>query len=93
MSHLRVKREYNEEGTYGSVDKFTLYCHHNLSCDYTTFYDHNGNVIFSFPDTMDNNIFDAMIDLARPYKGDVRNNTLGNGISHMDLDDMKKCGI
>lgn len=89
MSHLRIKKEYNEEGSYGSVDKHTLYCHANLSCDYTTFYDETGNVIFSFPDTLRNNILEAMIALARPYV----DGSLGEGISHMNLEDMKKCGI
>lgn len=88
MSHLRVKTTYNEEGSYGSVEKKTLYAHHNLSCDYTTFYDHDGSVILSFPDTIDNNIFDAMASLSAPKK-DTCSDELCDGVEYMTPDDMR----
>ncbi len=60
MSHRYTKIQYEEMGAYGSVEKKTLYCHENLSCDVTSFYDHNGMFLFCFEDTMDNNLFAAM---------------------------------
>ena len=87
MSHYRVKTKYNEEGAYGSVDEKVLYAHHNLSCDYVTFFDENGNVIMTVPDTMDNNILDAINRLYMPFKKD---NILDEGIEFMNADDKAK---
>lgn len=61
MSHRRSKVEYIELGAYGTPEKHTLYCWENLSCDRTSFYDENGNYIFSFGDTDHPNLMDAMI--------------------------------
>ncbi len=63
MSHSRTKIKYYTEGAYGAIDEHYLYCHENKSCDYTTFYDEDGNCIFSFPDTLDGNVFDKMNEL------------------------------
>lgn len=94
MSHNRIKTTYNEDGPFGSVEKKTLYCHQNLSCDYTTFYDEHGAFILSFPDTMDNNIFEAMKKLAGGIYNDFReSNDLADGIEYMSLDEQKKCGL
>lgn len=48
------------EGGYGSVEKRTLYCHRNLGCDYTVFYDQDGTCLFEYPDTLRGNLFEAM---------------------------------
>lgn len=67
MSHYRLKTKYNSEGSYGSIDEKTLYVHHNLSCDYVTFFDENGEVIMTIPDTIDNNLLDAVNRLYKPF--------------------------
>jgi hypothetical protein len=89
MSHLRIKTKYNSEGNYGSVDEYDVYCHHNLSSDYVTFYDDDGSIIFTIPDTIDNNLLEAIIRLYSPYKKD--SNKLLDGIEHMNENDIKKC--
>lgn len=68
MSHIRVKTKYNTEGDYGSIEEKTVYAHHNLSADYVTFYDEDGRVILSVPDTLDNNLLDAINRLYLPFK-------------------------
>lgn len=60
MSHIRIKTTYQEEGPYGTEETRTLYCHHNLSCDYVTFYDDRADVIMCVPDTIKNNLLDAI---------------------------------
>jgi hypothetical protein len=92
MSHLRVKTTFHVQGTYGSTDKKTLYCHLNKSCDITTFYDEDGTYLFSFEDTEDNNLFEAMKRLASPQK-EARSSDLEEGIEHMNEEDQRKCGI
>lgn len=57
------KVKYNDVGNYGSTDVKTLYCGYNRSCDVTTIYDEDGSVLFSFDDTLDNNLFDAITKL------------------------------
>lgn len=72
MSHIRVKTKYNTEGSYGSIDEVTIYAHHNLSCDYVDFYDEDGSHILTVPDTINNNILDAINRLYNTtwdYKG------------------------
>jgi len=88
MSHYRVKTKYETEGAYGSVEVRTLYAHHNLSCDYVTFYDDDGSVIFSFPDTIKNNIFDAMKRLEHIHKSGTQE--LNEGIEYLNEEDRKK---
>jgi len=88
MSHTRQKVKYFEEGAYGSVNERTLYMHMNNSCDTTTFYDENGDSIFSFEDTLDKNIFDAMIALAYTSLS-----TKEFMIENMNAEDRKICGI
>ena len=46
MSHYRLKTKYNTEGAYGSTEENEVFAHHNLSCDYVTFYDENGELYF-----------------------------------------------
>lgn len=67
MSHSRIKTTYNTEGNYGSTETHTLYADHNDCADYVTFYDETGAIIMTVPDTIDNNILDA---INRLYKGD-----------------------
>lgn len=70
MSHLRVKTTYESEGGYGSTETHTLYCHHNLSCDFTTFYTEDGEVAsMSFGEwSSGKDLWDAMIKLYSPFK-------------------------
>ena len=60
MSHIRVKTEYDVEEPYGSTEKQVLYCDHNNSSDYVTFYDQNGGWLFCVEDTRDNNMLAAI---------------------------------
>lgn len=87
MSHRRHKAEYISLGAYGNEEKHTLYCHENLSCDYTTFYDEEGNVIFSFGDCDHPNIMDAMICI---YNRDNKHNVKREEISGLELDQIIK---
>jgi len=91
MSHYRLKTKYNTEGAYGSIDEQTVYAHHNLSCDYVTFYDERGDVIMTVPDTIDNNLLDAINRLYAPFKDKGQN--FVDGIESMNEEDRKKCGM
>jgi hypothetical protein len=91
MSHCRLKTTYNEMGAYGSVDKKTLYAHHNNSCDIVSFYDENGNFLFCVEDTMDNNLFDAIKRLFYAWE-DARANKLMEGVEHMEPEEFNKIG-
>lgn len=73
MSHTRLKTTYSEEGAYGSTEIVELYCHHNHSADYTSFYDKNGvSVRMNFNEWVTgDDLWDAMNRLWWPYKGDV----------------------
>jgi len=93
MSHLRVKTSYNTEGTYGSTDKKIIYCHHNNSADYVTFYNEEGEILLVVPDTIDNNILDAINRLYVPVNNDGDKQKLKEGIEHMTTEDMLKCGL
>lgn len=42
------KIEYEVEGPYGSTENKWLYIKSNRSSDYTTFFDENGNILFSY---------------------------------------------
>lgn len=70
MSHTRVKTTYSVMGAYGSTETQTLYCHHNHSCDITTFYNEDGSVAtMCFEDWYKgNDLWDAMNRLWYPFK-------------------------
>ena len=70
MSHTRVKTTYSVQGSYGGTEKIELYCHHNHSCDYTTFYDKDGSVTnMCFGEwESGNDLWDAMERLWFPFK-------------------------
>jgi hypothetical protein len=70
MSHTRVKTVYAEQGSYGSTDYKTLYCHHNHSCDITVFYNEKGDVQdMCFGEwESGNDLWDAMNRLWYPFK-------------------------
>jgi len=70
MSHTGVKTTYDEQGYYGSTEVVELYCHHNHSCDCTTYYDKNGDVVsMSFCSwSTGNDLWDAMQRLWFPFK-------------------------
>lgn len=70
MSHTKVKTTYSIEGVYGSTDQVELYCDHNHSNDFVTFYDENGrspNMIFGQWEP-GNDLWDAMLRLMEPFK-------------------------
>lgn len=48
MGNNYKKIEFESEGNYGSTEKHWLYIKSNRTCDYTTYYDENGNVLFCF---------------------------------------------
>jgi len=90
MSHYRLKTKYNSEGAYGSTEEHVLFAHHNLSCDYVTFYDENGTCIMSIPDTIDNNLLDAINKLYAPFEKDSK---IIEGVETMTKEDREKCGL
>lgn len=89
MSHIRVKTEYNVETEYGALEKRTLYAHHNNTCDVVTFYDENGKELFSFDDTIENNLMDAINRLCIPHNSP---NNFKDGVEYMNAEDRSKCG-
>jgi len=91
MSHYRVKTEYEVEGSYGSVEKRTLYAWHNNSCDIVTFYDEDGDYMFSVEDTHHNNLYDAIERLYAPHTN--RGTELIEGVAYMTQEDREKCKI
>ncbi len=69
MSHHRIKTTYKEiVDPWGTVEEKTVYADFNNSCDIVSFYDNSGNHILSVDDTLNNNLFEAMIKL---YEGAV----------------------
>ena len=88
MGSERKKIKYYEEGPYGTLTERTLYARMNHTCDVTTFYDEDGEYIFSYGDTIDNNLFDAMIELSCPIYGKRQHE-----IENMNEEDRKKCNI
>ena len=84
MSQDRDKINYNEEGPFGSTNVRTLYCIRDGVSDYTSFYYDNGELIFSFPDTINNNIFEKMVEM-------INNWETNPNIEKMTLDEYKKC--
>jgi hypothetical protein len=90
MSHIRIKTKYNTEGNYGAIDENIIYAHHNLSCDYVTFYYENGEVILTVPDTLDNNILEAINRLYSPFTKESRGTILENDIEYMNQEDRDK---
>lgn len=93
MSHTRVKTKYAEEAAYASTDYVTLYCHHNHSCDYITFYDEKGRVqSMCFGNwESDNDLWDAMNRLWFPFK-EKWGGELKDGVFYWDKDDYERLG-
>lgn len=89
MSHRRVKTKYVEEGGYWSINEKTLYVHHDMASDYVSVYDESGKLMFTFNDTMRNNVYDAIVRTAGPLNFEQ----LPEGVEPMDEEDCKKCGI
>lgn len=86
MSSIRVKTKYYTEGVYGSTEEKTLYCVHNNTSDYVTYYDEDGEIILVVPDTIAYNILDAINKLYVPKQG----NKLKFDVEYMNKDDIKK---
>lgn len=70
MGKTRVKTTYHTMGSYGSTEVKTLYCFHNHSSDYTTFYEEDGSVAtMCFEDWSNGrDLWDAMQLLWSPFK-------------------------
>lgn len=88
MSHTRVKTTYSVQGGYGSTETKSLYCHHNHSCDNTTFYDEDGSVTsMSFNEwEKGNDLFDAMERLWYPFKGEWDHSELKDGVEFYQIE-------
>ena len=72
MSHTRVKTTYSVQGAYASTEVVNLYCHHNHSSDFTTFYWEDGEVVNMVFQEWEsgNDLWDAMNRLWFPFKGE-----------------------
>lgn len=89
MSHQWFKTTYKEEVPCGSScfeEDRTLYVHHNHSCDIVSFYDQDGDYLFSYQDTVKNNLKDAIERLDFPYK-EKWFEELQDGVSLLDAKD------
>jgi len=97
MSHTKVKTTYEAEGAYASTEVRILYCHHNHSCDYVTFYDEWGNVqSMCFGSwSSGNDLWDAMNRLWFPFKDEWYGELL-DGVEYYHGEPWEgkpKCGI
>lgn len=81
MSHTRVKTTYEQTGAYGALEIKTLYCHHNHSSDFTTFYDEDGDVAELATFSSDDTKWEAMQDLWYPFKNEW-NTELKDGVEY-----------
>jgi len=93
MSSVRVKTTYNTEGPHGTTEEHSIYANHNNSSDYVTYYDENGDIILVVPDTIDNNILDAIMKLYVPQTYKDNQVRLKDGIEHMTKEDRKICNL
>ena len=89
MSHVKIKTKYNTEGNYGIIEEEILYCDHNNCSDHVTFYYSDGTPILTVPDTLDNNILDA-INRLYFYYNDKSENGLNKNIDYMTNEDFLK---
>ncbi len=85
MSHNYRKIKYKESGPYGSTEEKYLYVYESGVTDITTFYGSDGTHLLSFEDTLDDNIFDKMMEII--MKRDSKN------IERMTNEDRKICGL
>lgn len=70
-------------GDYGSTEVQTLYCEHNHSTDFTTFYNSDGSIAdMQFQDWSINgkDKIDAFNKLIFPFKGDWGTSELQDGV-------------
>jgi hypothetical protein len=72
MSHTRVKTSYGVQGAYASTEAVNLYCHHNHSSDFVTFYWEDGEVVNMVFQEWEsgNDLWDAINRLWFPFKGE-----------------------
>lgn len=84
MSKDITKIKYKEEGPCGSTIDRTLYCIADGVSDYTSMYDENGNLIFSFPDTITDNIFEKMVEIINNWKDNPN-------VEKMTIEEYYKC--
>jgi hypothetical protein len=95
MSKTRVKTTYAEEGAYGSTEYKTLYCFHNHSCDYTTFYNEDGSIVeMCFGEwESGNDLYDAVERLWFPFKdewgGELKDDVQYYGVTPWENKDDK----
>lgn len=90
MSHVNIKTTYNIEGDYGTTETKTLFCDHNNCADYVTFYDDKGDWLLTVPDTIDNNLLDAINRLYAYYDKNASNN-LKENIEYMTNEERELC--
>lgn len=83
MSHTRVKTTFETMGNYGSTDTVEMFCHHNHSCDITTFFYKDGSVVdMCFEDwSSGKDKWDAVQKLWSPFK-DEWNGDLLDGVEY-----------
>jgi hypothetical protein len=84
MGKTRVKTTYSVQGAWGATETEELYCLHNSSSDYTTFYDKHGNLeSMCFGEwESGNDLWDAMNRLWKPYKGEWGISELKDGVEY-----------
>jgi len=72
MSHTKVKTTYSVQGDYRNTELISLYCDHNHSFDFTTFYWEDGRVVdMAFQEwESGNDLWDAMNRLWFPFKSE-----------------------
>lgn len=85
MSRLYAKTQYESIGNHGEQVSLMLYVMHDRSCDVVSIHDASGMVIFSFVDTVENNISSAIDRLLSPTCED---GSLQDGIEFMNQDEV-----
>ncbi len=61
MSSTYYKIPYKEEGYYGCEEEHHILIRSDASIDITSIYDEKGNFIFSYTDTINNNMMNALM--------------------------------
>lgn len=72
MSHIRVTTTYSIQGPFGSTEKRSIYCDHNLSSDTITFKDEDGSISKMIFEEWEkgNDLWDAVQRLIDPFEND-----------------------
>tara|TARA_R110000851_G_scaffold291462_3_gene445827 strand:- start:11375 stop:11653 length:279 start_codon:yes stop_codon:yes gene_type:complete len=91
MSHTTVKTTFEQSGDYGSTEVLELFCHHNHSCDITSFHYKDGSFVdmcFESWSIDGQDKWDAVQRLWFPFKEEW-GKELKEGVEYYKREDLK----